>query len=68
MHSAAARFFKKVLKTKHTKIPRVINVDKNLAYPPALKKLKESELLPKETELRQIKYLNNLIEHSSSIH
>ena len=59
---AAERFFKKVLKAKHTKIPRVINVDKNLAYPPAMKKLKEAELLPTETELRQVKYLNNLIE------
>lgn len=59
---AAERFFKKILKAKHIKIPRVINVDKNLAYPPALKKLKEAELLPTATELRQVKYLNNLIE------
>jgi len=59
---AAERFFKKVLKAKHTEIPRVINVEKNFAYPPAMKKLKEAELLPTETELRQVKYLNNLIE------
>ena len=32
------------------------------AYPPAIDALKKTEALPEETELRQIKYLNNLIE------
>ena len=59
---AAVRFFKKVLKGKHTEVPRVINVDKNGAYPPAIKDLKKEELMPKKTKLRQVKYLNNLIE------
>jgi hypothetical protein len=36
------------------------NVDKNAAYLPALEDLKE--VLPVETELRQVKYLNNRIE------
>jgi transposase, IS6 family len=60
--ASAIRFFKKVLYAQHSSIPRVINVDKNAAYPPAMKDLKEAELLPVETELRQVKYLNNLIE------
>lgn len=42
--------------------PKIVNVDKNAVYPPALKELKEAEALPKETELRQVEYLNNLIE------
>lgn len=37
-------------------------MDKNAAYPPAIEELKEAEELPEETELRQVKYLNNLIE------
>ncbi len=59
---AAKRFFKKVLKAKHNKQPRVINVDKNAAYPTAFDELKEEELLEKNSELRQVKYLNNMVE------
>lgn len=59
---AAARFFRKVLKAQHTQKPRVITVDKNAAYPVAINKLKADETLAEETELRQIKYLNNIIE------
>jgi transposase, IS6 family len=60
--ASAIRFFKKILYAQHTDIPRVINVDKNAAYPPAMEDLKEAKLLPIETELRQVKYLNNRIE------
>jgi transposase, IS6 family len=42
--------------------PCVINVDKNAAYPKAIAELKAVEVLPQRVELRQIKYLNNLIE------
>lgn len=59
---AAKRFFIKVLNRGHTDVPRVINVDKNAAYPPALKELKAASALPEDTQLRQVKYLNNLIE------
>jgi transposase-like protein len=59
---AAKRFFKKVLKAKHNQQPRVINVDKNAAYPPAIKQLKKQKVLNQDSELRQVKYLNNLIE------
>ena len=40
---AAKRFFKKVLKAKYNKQPRVINVDKNAAYPPAIEQLKKQK-------------------------
>ncbi len=43
-------------------VPRVINVDKNAAYPKAIADLKAAGALPEEVELRQVKYLNNLIE------
>jgi IS6 family transposase len=59
---AAARFFRKVLKGQHTQAPRVITVDKNAAYPVAVDALKEDEAIEKETELRQNKYLNNIVE------
>lgn len=59
---AAARFFRKTLKAQHVKEPRVINVDKNAAYPVAVEILKSDETLVAETELRQVKYLNNVIE------
>ncbi len=45
-----------------TPTPRVINVDKNAAYPKAIAELKAAGLLPERVELRQVKYLNNLIE------
>lgn len=59
---AAARFFRKVLKAKHIQMPRVITVDKNAAYPVAIETLKADGTLEAETELRQNKYLNNVIE------
>ncbi len=43
-------------------VPRVINVDKNAAYPKACNELKAEGHLPEHCELRQVKYLNNLIE------
>ena len=45
-----------------TSAPRVINVDKNAAYPKAIAELKAAGILPEAVELRQVKYLNNLIE------
>jgi transposase-like protein len=59
---AAKRFFKRALKSFHNKVPRVINVDKNIAYPPAINELKENNKLPERTKLRQVKYLNNIVE------
>ncbi len=60
--TAAQRFFRKALAATHTQTPRVINVDKNAAYPKAEETLKAEDLLPETTELRQNKYLNNIVE------
>jgi transposase, IS6 family len=59
---AAKRFFYKALNAAHTVTPRVITVDKNAAYPKALNELKATSAIPAGCELRQVKYLNNLIE------
>jgi transposase, IS6 family len=42
--------------------PCVINVDKNAAYPKAIAELKASGVFPSSVELRQVKYLNNMVE------
>jgi IS6 family transposase len=59
---AAKQFFRKALTASHTVTPRVINVDKNAAYPKALKELKAEGIVPENCALRQVKYLNNRIE------
>ena len=65
---AAKRFLKKALGSKHNQMLRVITVDKNPAYPAAVNELKNDRILPKNVGLRQIKYLNNIVEqdHRSS--
>ncbi|GHO71311.1 IS6 family transposase [Ktedonobacter sp. SOSP1-52] len=55
-------FFAKALGASHTVIPRVITVDKNAAYPKAVTELKAVGTLAIACELRQRKYLNNLVE------
>ena len=60
--AAAQAFFEKALGAAHTVTPRVINVDKNAAYPKAVETLKTNQQLPLDCELRQVKYLNNMIE------
>jgi transposase, IS6 family len=59
---AVKRFFSKTLQAFHTVVPRVITVDKNAAYPKALQELKAEGTIPEACELRQVKYLNNLVE------
>lgn len=59
---AAKHFLLKTLAASHTVEPRVINVDKNAAYPKACAELKAEGLISENGELRQVKYLNNLIE------
>ena len=43
-------------------MPRVMNVDKNPAYPAAVEALKADGAIPRRVALRQCKYLNNVIE------
>src|SRR5450432_3708080 len=59
---AAKMLFSKALSASHTISPRVITVDKNVAYPKAFHELKAEGAIPALSILRQSKYLNNLIE------
>ncbi len=59
---AAKHFFLTTLAASHSSEPRVINVDKNAAYPKAFAELKAEGFIPENCGLRQVKYLNNLVE------
>ena len=59
---AAKDFFKKALQCSHVSEPRVITVDKNPAYPVAIEQLKEEKSIPEGIQIRQQKYLNNIVE------
>ena len=59
---AAKRFFRKALGQPHTVNPRTITVDKNTAYPKAAADMKADGELRRRTRLRQVKYLNNIVE------
>ncbi|EJQ39851.1 transposase [Bacillus wiedmannii] len=61
-HKDAKRFFKKALRSFHVSKPRIITVDKNPAYPIAIKQLKKEKRVPIGTKIRRIKYLNNIVE------
>jgi transposase, IS6 family len=51
-----------------TLAPRVINVDKHAAYPKAIVELKAAGMLPEAVKLRQVKYVNNLVEQDHRAH
>src|SRR5271156_4216290 len=59
---AAKRFFRKALAQPHTVNPRAITVDKNAAYPKATVEMKRDGELWRRSRLRQVKYLNNIVE------
>jgi transposase-like protein len=62
--AAAKRFFRRALSNACNVMPRVINVDKNRAYPVATDELKDEGAIRRRCRLRQCKYLNNVVEQS----
>ena len=48
--------------SRNEAVPRVINVDKNPAYPRAVEDLKREGTISRRCRLRQCKYLNNVVE------
>jgi transposase, IS6 family len=60
--SAAKRFFKKMMRADHRRLPFTISVDKNAAYPEAFTTSQIENILPHDCKLRRVKYLNNIIE------
>ncbi len=56
---AAKRFFKKVMRADHRRLPFSINVDQNAAYPEAFNESQQENVLSQDCQLRRVKYLNN---------
>jgi transposase-like protein len=60
--SAAKRFFKKMMRADHRRLPFTISVDKNAAYPEAFTTSQSENVLSHDCKLRRVKCLNNIIE------
>ena len=60
--AAAKRFLRRTIEASGNAMPRVMNVDKNPAYPAAVDALKAEGAIPRRVALRRCKYLNNVIE------
>jgi transposase-like protein len=58
----AKRFLSEVFQLPGNPSPRMVNVDKNPAYPAAVEALKAEGSLPCRARLRQCQYLNNIVE------
>jgi transposase, IS6 family len=59
---AAKRFFKKVMRADHRRLPFTIGTDKHASYPEAFAASVKEKVLPVDCKLRRVKYLNNVIE------
>ena len=60
--AAAKRFFQKALQSPNHPRPRVVNVDRNPAYPRAIEELKGTRELGRCCHCRPVRYLNNIVE------
>jgi transposase, IS6 family len=60
--SAAKRFFKKLMRADHRRLPFTIGTDKHASYPEAFAASVKEKVLPVDCKLRRVKYLNNVIE------
>ena len=60
--TAAKRFFKKMMKADHRRLPFSISVDKHASYPDAFTASQEEKVLPLDCRLRRTKYLTNVVE------
>jgi transposase-like protein len=60
--SAAKRFFRKLMRADHRRLPFIIGTDKHASYPEAFVASVKEKVLPFDCKLRRVKYLNNVIE------
>jgi transposase, IS6 family len=60
--SAAKRFFKKMMRADHRRLPFTISTDQHASYPEAFAISVKEKVLPQDCKLRRVKYLNNIIE------
>ncbi len=58
---AVKRFFKKMMRADHRRLPFSISVDKHASYPDAFTSSQEKKVLPKDCKLRRTKYLTNIV-------
>lgn len=61
---AAKRFFKKLMREEHRRLPFSFSVDKNAAYPEAFSTSQAERIAPQDCNLRRVKYLNNVTEQN----
>ncbi len=54
--SAAKRFFKKLMKADHRRLPFTIGTDKHASYPEAFAASIKEKVLPPDCKLRRVKY------------
>lgn len=60
--SATKRFFKKLMRAGHRRLPFSISVGKDAAYFEAFSHSQDEKIVPKDCKLRRVKYLNSVIE------
>lgn len=60
--SAAKRFFKKVMRADHRRLPFTIRTDKHASYPGAFATSIKEKILARGCKLRRVKSLDNVIE------
>jgi transposase, IS6 family len=60
--SAERRFFKKVMRADHRRLPYTIGADKHASYPEAFATSVKEKALPPDCKLRRVKCLNNVSE------
>lgn len=60
--SAAKRFFRKLMRADHRRLPFTVGTDKHSSYPEAFAASVREKVLPPDCKLRRVKYLNNVIE------
>jgi transposase-like protein len=60
--SAAKRFFKKLTRADHRRLPFTTGTDKHASYPEAFAAAVKDKVLPPDCKLRRVKYLNKVIE------
>ena len=52
------------MQSLHISKPCVITGDKNLTYPIAIGELKKEKVMSADTQTKQLKYLNNIVEQN----
>lgn len=59
---AVKRFFMKMMRADHRRLPFSISVDKRASYPDAFAASQEEKVLPLDCQLRRTKFLTNIVE------